>query len=153
MGEVQLTLGAFDPDGDALCGDLPAANRFRRLCIHCPKAVRIDGQLFCERYGHAIGARDKYGLAAWKHLRERVLSRDGERCMICGRNQDLHVHHIDLDAKCDALGNLVTLCGACHARAHTKMRQEGEAERIRWVLERLVRQGPGGLPQGGPRPP
>ena len=153
METVQLTLGAFDPEAHPLCGDHPSANRFRRLCIHCPKAKRLDGQLFCERYGQVIGARAKYGLAEWKNLRERVLSRDGGKCMICGRDQALHVHHIDLDATCDAEENLVTLCESCHARAHTGMRKEEEAERVRRMLQASVRKGPGAPPQGGLLPP
>ncbi|MDT8358591.1 MAG: HNH endonuclease signature motif containing protein [Methanomicrobiaceae archaeon] len=49
-------------------------------------------------------------------------------------NQALHVHHIDLDATCDAEENLVTLCESCHARAHTGMRRGDRAEWIRRML-------------------
>ncbi|MDT8358602.1 MAG: HNH endonuclease, partial [Methanomicrobiaceae archaeon] len=69
METVQLTLDTFDPDARPLCGDRPSANRFRRLCIRCPRAERREGNLFCGRDGQVIGAKEKYGLAAWKNLR------------------------------------------------------------------------------------
>lgn len=59
---------------------------------------------------------------AWKELREKALERDGRKCVLCGSDQNLQVHHIwprkfhknlqeDLD-------NLVVLCSRHHWRQH-----------------------------------
>ncbi|HBI34624.1 TPA: hypothetical protein DDY33_00620 [Candidatus Nomurabacteria bacterium] len=49
-------------------------------------------------------------------LREEILSRDNNKCYICGNNTDLHVHHI-IPRKFGGphiAENLVTLCAGCH---------------------------------------
>ena len=53
----------------------------------------------------------------WQTRREYVLKRDGYRCVKCGSERSLHVHH-----KCPvskvanhSVGNLVTLCASCHS--------------------------------------
>jgi 5-methylcytosine-specific restriction endonuclease McrA len=65
----------------------------------------------------------------WIEKRKRILSRDGNRCVICGRTDEkLHVHHkqyhyikrlqkhVDPWEYNDSL--LVTLCESCHNRGH-----------------------------------
>jgi transcription elongation factor Elf1 len=51
-----------------------------------------------------------------KVLVSKVLERDGYKCIICGKDSMLHIHHIipwrqGGDYKMD---NLVTLCSGCH---------------------------------------
>jgi 5-methylcytosine-specific restriction endonuclease McrA len=96
--------------------------------------VRRAPLVYCERFEISIRARDKYGLSAWKEIRNAVLERDGSTCTVCGGEQDLHIHHIDHNPTNDDPENLITLCGICHARVHTELRREGGARRVAWVL-------------------
>ena len=55
--------------------------------------------------------------------REAVLLRDGFSCTKCGSKELLIVHHIDLNGRGSSspnneMGNLATLCRACHVRVH-----------------------------------
>jgi len=58
---------------------------------------------------------------AYQHLRRQVLERDGWRCQLCGSMAGVEVHHIERrsQAGADAEQNLITLCSACHRRAHS----------------------------------
>ena len=132
--DLQLRLDAFDRSKPPLCGDNPGRNGFRRLCRQCPFAVRDGTVVYCERFEIPIRARDKYTLRRWKETRSGVLERDGNRCTVCGGEQDLHIHHIDRDPTNDVPSNLVTLCGICHARVHTELRREGGIGRVARVL-------------------
>ncbi|MCH8555976.1 MAG: hypothetical protein LAT76_12520, partial [Schleiferiaceae bacterium] len=69
----------------------------------------------------------------WKQKRDEILSRDGKKCVICGKSEGkLHVHHKqyhfikrlqrhvdpwDYDDK-----YLITLCESCHSRGHSKFK-------------------------------
>lgn len=131
---MQLDLDAFDRRLPPLCGGHPERNGFLGLCYRCPFAIREGGAVFCEEFGITIRAREKYALRGWKEVRTAIMGRDGGRCAICGRDDDLHVHHIDLDPTNDAPENLVTLCSICHARAHTDLRRVGGAVRVARVI-------------------
>lgn len=57
---------------------------------------------------------------AWKIVRGKVLERDGHRCLVCGTDYKLNVHHllekeflIFRYLKYD-IRNLVSLCPNCH---------------------------------------
>lgn len=51
-----------------------------------------------------------------KKLREAVMERDGYRCYICGKETNLHVHHIvpRIQGGPHIPENLITLCASCH---------------------------------------
>lgn len=132
--ERQLPLSAFDRSSGPLCGDRPDANGFRVLCHTCPFSERRTTILFCTRFRRAIGARSKYGLRAWRATRDAIRERDGNRCMICGSDDGLHVHHRDHDPTNDHPQNLVTLCGYCHARVHAEEQRDGGEVRVEAVL-------------------
>ena len=140
---LQLRLDAFDRSQEPLCGDHPERNGFRRLCYQCPFAVRTAGYLYCERFATPIRTREKYALRGWKEVRDVILARDGRQCAICDAEQDLHIHHVDLDPTNDDAANLLTLCGICHARVHTELRREGGAGRVARVLPAVRRRAPG----------
>lgn len=62
-----------------------------------------------------------------EELRNKILERDGYKCYICGKETNLHVHHI---IPRDEGGphipeNLVTLCGSCHRSV-----ESGNTEKI-----------------------
>ncbi len=66
--------------------------------------------------------------------RDAVLARDGGKCRCCGAGKPdgsrLPVHHRSPGDHREEL--LVTLCAACHARVHRRLRQRG------WLPERLL---------------
>lgn len=73
---------------------------------------------------------------AWKELREKALERDGHRCVLCGSDQNLQVHHVfprkfhkDLQ---EDLDNLVVLCNRHHWRQH---RDAGYLELALFLME------------------
>ena len=45
-----------------------------------------------------------------RNLRQAILERDGNRCLVCGGNGVLEVHHIDGDHCNNRPSNLATLC-------------------------------------------
>lgn len=52
----------------------------------------------------------------FKKARVLVLKRDGNRCVKCGLNLSLEIHHIE-GYKNNKIGSLVTLCYLCHGIA------------------------------------
>lgn len=75
----------------------------------------------------------------WYYVRNRVLERDGYRCMLCRSSSHLEVHH-----KYYLKGHkaweyndeaLETLCDRCHAAVHGKLRP---MTRLEIALDRLV---------------
>lgn len=51
-----------------------------------------------------------------KQLRKKA------NCTLCNINNDLVVHHIDLNKENNSLDNLVVLCRSCHAKLHHKIK-------------------------------
>jgi 5-methylcytosine-specific restriction protein A len=58
--------------------------------------------------------------ASYEDLRQQVLRRDGWRCQCCGTMSNLEVHHQQFRSHSgdNSERNLVTLCAACHRKAH-----------------------------------
>lgn len=54
----------------------------------------------------------------WTSIRQEALERDGNRCTKCGNTENLHVHHLTYENKYESLEDLITLCRACHIKAH-----------------------------------
>jgi 5-methylcytosine-specific restriction endonuclease McrA len=58
--------------------------------------------------------------AHWKALRTRALKKAGGKCELCGHPHLLEVHHLMYRRLYDVtLDDLMTLCAACHSRAHS----------------------------------
>lgn len=61
---------------------------------------------------------------ASKGLRKKVFQRDQDKCVVCRRDENIIIHHVDEDKENNVLGNLVVLCRSCHGRIHrSKSRQ------------------------------
>lgn len=68
----------------------------------------------------------------WKEKRAAILSRDANKCIICGLSDKLEVHHrqyryISAKGKFKAPWDypdniLITLCNSCHQRGHAKFK-------------------------------
>ena len=76
--------------------------------------------------------RNVYG-PTWWEARRQVLSRDDNKCQICGEDDSkeaLSVHHIrpfrlwDDAEKANDINNLVALCRPCHTFVHSNENKE-----------------------------
>ena len=85
-----------------------------------------------------------YKTKAWRELRLAVFRRDGFKCVTCGRRSALECDHIRPIAKAGDwldMGNLQTLCRACHiaktaaARLGQRLAVEPRAELAAMALE------------------
>lgn len=57
----------------------------------------------------------------WKNTRAIMLKRRGYKCELCNSTTSLHVHHKSYERLgCEWQGDLIVLCGACHAKFHDK---------------------------------
>lgn len=56
----------------------------------------------------------------YKKARLKILERDNYKCVNCGKDEDLHVHHKihKSDGGTNDPENLITLCKWCHAERH-----------------------------------
>lgn len=70
-----------------------------------------------------------YSSLEWKEVCPKVWKRDRARCLRCGSDNDLHVHHIASFAikelRADLM-NLVLLCKKCHNFVHSKKNTKGD---------------------------
>lgn len=67
----------------------------------------------------------------WYSLRRAVLARDGYKCVVCGADYNLQVHHKryrkdfqDMPMEC-----LITVCRNCHKTLHERKRAERRERR------------------------
>lgn len=58
-------------------------------------------------------------------LKASIKNRDGNRCVRCEADSDLHVHHIDYNKSNCHPRNLITLCNSCHGRM-------GSGDKLAW---------------------
>src|SRR6202008_5203050 len=67
-----------------------------------------------------VKARGKLATDAYKALKSQVLKRDRWRCQLCGRRENLEVHHKTFRSHqgSDSEENLITLCKSCHSTIH-----------------------------------
>jgi len=56
--------------------------------------------------------------------RQKTMERDGFKCQKCSGNENLLVHHKDINPKNNSIENLQTLCRGCHARVHNVISPE-----------------------------
>lgn len=65
----------------------------------------------------------------WKEKREEILQRDNNKCVICGNEEHLHIHHKQYHFS-ESLHRFVnpweyqnkyfiTVCNECHERGHS----------------------------------
>lgn len=50
--------------------------------------------------------------------RDKCLSYHDEECIICGRDDEVHVHHVGGDVSNGSLLNLIPVCISCHSKIH-----------------------------------
>jgi 5-methylcytosine-specific restriction endonuclease McrA len=89
------------------------------FCTIC--RTRISSGSRCSRHRLQSPSTRSWHQPGAAALRERVLKRDGYRCVYCGAADDgLEVHHVVPVAEGgkNGLSNVVVVCRACHANAH-----------------------------------
>lgn len=131
-----------NPALDRVCGYCRIPFRARTLS----QPVRAPGR-FCSRAcknkgqaqdvaginnpGWRNGINTTRGLSkAWYAAKQLVWNRDRCRCVVCGENDRLDVHHINMIPSDHRLENLVALCRGCHRKFHAAERSK--PSRILW---------------------
>lgn len=70
----------------------------------------------------------------FKRFRDSVLQRDGYKCVLCGNNKNLTIHHLKEVSKFPELqldiNNAVTLCEKCHKKIHSYENKENKEEKL-----------------------
>ena len=79
----------------------------------------------------------------WQKKRDEILSRDEHHCRLCGKSNDLHVHHILYEDNTEPWdydeSYLITVCEFCHNRIHSQMQENSKLkERCRFIEDDLV---------------
>jgi hypothetical protein len=109
--------------------NLPPSELKRGLCPACSAAknARRNAERNAAIKAGLEPQRKVWDTARWRKTRATRIEMDGRACRGCGRTDRLTVHHIvpvrewQSDSFYD-LGNLVTLCLRCHAKAEAKLR-------------------------------
>ena len=107
--------------------------RIRIICLNCKKEFeRLESKLphnrYCSRECYIeqrqkfvkYPSNQRFETREWVTNRLIVLKRDNFLCHLCGKTDDLQVHHkvpYSYDAN-NSLSNLVTLCKSCHFNIH-----------------------------------
>ena len=76
---------------------------------------------------------DPYPIDFNKSLKRRILERDGYKCIVCGDDKILHIHHIDYNKKNNKPSNLISLCKSCHAK--TNFNREYWTEQFQIIIK------------------
>lgn len=85
-----------------------------------PKKKKTTSKLSAENLRgkpYSLFLRSKY----WSAVRKKVLERDGKKCVICGYDKWLEIHHNSYKNHFNEhkhLGDLMTLCRKCHKEHH-----------------------------------
>lgn len=105
-----------------------------RTCRQCQEALqrkRFNGRLedkkiferrqYCNRRYMAQWMTGRMKVANDKNSRRQAARFVTDKCAKCGvsRGSRLIVHHLDENPQNNTPSNLMTLCGSCHARAHS----------------------------------
>jgi 5-methylcytosine-specific restriction endonuclease McrA len=57
----------------------------------------------------------------WIEKRDRFRAAFGNKCVVCGSTEDLHIHHLNYDCiGNETINDVVCLCKGCHRSAHRK---------------------------------
>ena len=57
----------------------------------------------------------------WQRVRKRTLKRYGYKCMLCGKTNNLQVHHNNYKClKHERYTDVIPLCSECHRKFHNK---------------------------------
>jgi len=102
----------------------------KKRCIRCEQVKEISSfhRNSCSKDGHSSYCKlCTKNMGASRHvihpntiLKQNILSKTNGRCLICGTESNIKVHHIlprTMGGK-DIPENLIPLCHECHLKAH-----------------------------------
>ena len=77
--------------------------------------------------------------AVSRDLSRLIRERDSNMCVVCGKADNLHIHHIDGDRRNNKLSNMVTICATCHQANHFKGKVKRLPDDLNEFLDSLKR--------------
>lgn len=80
------------------------------------RKIREDAEK--DFYGRVKSKRENISL----DKQEDILRRFNNKCIICDKDEGLHIHHKDNNPQNNNIENLIVLCGVCHKKTHMKVR-------------------------------
>jgi len=93
---------------------------------------------YCKTEEYKTRSRKSADNQRFEGNRAKVLSRDNNKCVICGSTKGVQVHHKDgkgrntpKELRNNDIDNLITLCASCHIKQHNPVL-------MRWKREREV---------------
>lgn len=94
-----------------------------------------EREIVCPTCAHRLRDYSQYlKTPHWRCLRERILKTIGYKCLICGSEVDLCVHHKNYNLWREKDGeDVFGLCEVCHKQLHDK-KKKGELEA--WLEQR-----------------
>ena len=100
--------------------DTELANTIRKLQNEVDEKVLILEALRKQYHGNEEIEWGEYiHSVAWDEMRQKVLRRDGFKCVCCGESKNLNVHHTTYEnLGAEKMSDLVTLCQKCHEKVH-----------------------------------
>lgn len=76
----------------------------------------------------------------WIAIRYACMSRDKYRCVACGRNRNLEVHHMTYQNRgkdmTSEAADCLTLCCVCHGKMHNGELDDAIVEKLARILRR-----------------
>lgn len=92
------------------------------VCVECG-CVLPDSEDEGPRYTCSRVCSERLHALLWVHIQSRVLATRGHKCAICGGRAYKVTHNLPLYAGGTSEdGNLILLCGTCHAAAYRAQR-------------------------------
>jgi len=108
-----------------------------RECKRCKKVRKIHALGYCNGCYASIFFIDKIKVSNAKryhHIPEEIYRKVIDKCVICGFNKIVEIHHLDHNHKNNSLDNLTGLCPNCHKMLHHRDYQKE-------IFEKLVQKG------------
>jgi hypothetical protein len=103
-----------DIDADALDKDMSALK----------VSQKVSSSKIAEQKRKVDAMAKEYSSDFTKQFKDKIIKRDGGKCVLCGATEDLTCHHILYQKKLTRSDECVTLCRACNTRVNT--------DRARW---------------------
>ena len=93
------------------------------LDLHIPYVRYADvyviavNKLLRNRFGK-ITIREPAHRSLTKQLKIELYKKYNYACAVCGKKEDLHIHHKNKNSNDDGIANLILLCYTCHTKIH-----------------------------------
>lgn len=149
---------AYESQGQVTCGNDNCYREWQRLtttargvnkietsCAHCGTKIfkwpsQIQERNYCNRYCLAAdnpkiaNLNGNWQGGKWKFIKEQTMIRDNYRCVICGFELIVHVHHITplSDGGTNDFNNLITVCPNHHEMIHAGMIDVEHMRNFEW---------------------